>query len=255
MQEARTVAVEQGALATTANIDLQIASNLGGGFQTDECLRTAERCAALARRWRLGSMLPIAQVIAASAHGIAGRRSEMERLIAQALAGDVDDEVRSLVRGRCRGMVALLDEDRAAALAEFDAAMDHVRAIPAATLRPWFGLWALLRTVHGRDGAQARAEAREHVSDGSHTTAALMDFAEAVASGRDGDPTTASSLVAAANRILAPVADCYSGYHQLALRLTAEAALDGCAEVTYPIALPVDPRVHRSSSYPERSTT
>jgi len=44
-------------------------------------------------------MLPIAQVIAASAHGISGRRSEMERLIAEALAGNVDDEVRSLVRG------------------------------------------------------------------------------------------------------------------------------------------------------------
>jgi DNA-binding CsgD family transcriptional regulator len=80
--------------------------------------------------------------------------------------------------------------------------------------------------MHGRDGAQARAEAQEHVPVGSHTTAALMDFAEAVASGRDGDATTASSLVAAANRTLAPVADCYSGYHQLALRLTAEAALD-----------------------------
>lgn len=37
-------------------------------------------------------MLPIAQVIAASAHGISGRRSEMERLIAEALAGNVDDK-------------------------------------------------------------------------------------------------------------------------------------------------------------------
>src|SRR6201986_3219102 len=93
MVQARAVAVEQGALATTANIDLQIASNLGGGFQVDECLQAAERCIDLARRWRLGSMLPIAQVIAASAHGIAGRRPEMEELIAQALAGEVDDEV------------------------------------------------------------------------------------------------------------------------------------------------------------------
>ena len=226
MQKARAVAVEQGALASTANIDLQIASNLGGGFQVDECLQAAERCADLARRWRLGSMLPIAQVVAASAHGIAGRRSEMEHLIAQALAGDVDDEVRLLVRGRCRAIVALLDEDHEAALAEFDAAMDLVRATPAPTLRPWFALWALLRTVHDRDGAQARAKARGHTPVGSRTGEALIDFAEAVARGRDGDPTTASGLVSAACRTLAPVANCYSGYHQLALRVTGEAALD-----------------------------
>jgi DNA-binding CsgD family transcriptional regulator len=226
MQQARAVAVEQGALATTANIDLQIASNLGGGFQVDECLQAAERCMDLARRWRLGSMLPIAQVIAACAHGIAGRRPEMERLIAQALAGDVDDEVRSLVRGRCRGIVALLDEDHATALAEFDAAMDHVRAMPAPTLRPWFALWALLRTVQDRGGAQARVEARGHVPLGSRTTEALMDLAEAVARGREGDATTATALVVAAGHTLAPVADCYAGYHQLALRLTAEAALE-----------------------------
>ena len=226
MQRARVVAVEQGALATTANIDLQIAGNLGGGFRAEECLQAAQRCADLARRWRLGSMLPIAQVIAASAHGIAGRRAEMENLIAHALAGDVDDEVRLLVRGRCRAIIALLDEDHATALAEFDAAMDLVRATPAPTLRPWFALWALLHTVHDRDGAQARAEARGYVPVGSHTTAALMDFAEAVAEGRYGDPTTASALVVAANRTLAPVSECYAGYHRLALRLTAEAALD-----------------------------
>jgi DNA-binding CsgD family transcriptional regulator/tetratricopeptide (TPR) repeat protein len=226
MVQARAVAVEQGALATTANIDLQIASNLGGGFRVDECLQVAERCADLARRWRLGSMLPIAQVVAASAHGIAGRRPEMEQLIAQALEGDVDDEVRLLVRGRCRAIVALLDEDHATALAEFDAAMDLVRATPAPTLRPWFALWALLRTVHERDGAQARAEVRRQMPAGTPTGEALMDFAEAVARGRAGEPSIASALVSAADRTLAPVADCYSGYHQLALRLTAEAALD-----------------------------
>ena len=226
MQQARAVAVEQGALATIANIDLQIASNLLGGFQVDECLQAAQRCAELARHWRLGSMLPIAQVVAASAHGVAGRRGEMERLIAQALAGEVDDEVRLLVRGRCRAIVALLDEDHEAALEEFDAAMGLVQATAAPTLRPWFALWALLRTVHDRDAEQARAEARGHVPVGSHTSAALMDFAEAVARGRDGDPVTASALVTAACRTLAPVAECYAGYHQLALRVTAEAALD-----------------------------
>jgi hypothetical protein len=172
-------------------------------------------------------MLPIAQqLIAASAHGIAGRRHEMDQLIARALAGDVDDEVRLLVRGRCRAIVALLDEDHATALAEFDAAMDIVRAMPAPALRPWFALWALLRTMHEGDGAQARAEARSHTPAGAHTTAALIDFAEAVAKGRDGDPSTASALVVAACRTLTPIAYCYSGYHQLALRLTAEAALD-----------------------------
>lgn len=80
--------------------------------------------------------------------------------------------------------------------------------------------------MYGRDGAQARAEARRYTPAGAHTTAALIDFAEAVARGRDGDPTTASALVFAADRTLTPVASCYGGYHQLALRLTAEAALD-----------------------------
>jgi DNA-binding CsgD family transcriptional regulator len=150
----------------------------------------------------------------------------MERLIAEALGGDVDDEVRSLVHGRCRGIVALLDEDQSTALAEFDVAMDLVRAMPAPTLRPWFALWAMLRTVHDRDGAQARAEARAYTPVGSHTTMALIDLAEAVCRGRDGDPIAATALVSAACRTLAPVADCYAGYHQLAMRITAESAVE-----------------------------
>jgi DNA-binding CsgD family transcriptional regulator len=226
MRQTRAIAVEQGALATTANIDLQIASNLGSGFRVDECLEAAQRCADLARRWRLGSMLPIAQVIAASAHGLAGRRPVMERLLAEVLAGDVDDEVRSIIRGRCRGILALLDEDHTAALRELDAAMDLVRPLPSPALRPWFALWALMRTVHERDGAPARAEARRLTPVGARPVEALLDFAEAVAAGRDGDPITATELASAADAALVPVADCIAGYHQLARRLVAEAAID-----------------------------
>ena len=48
--------------ATAANIDLQIASNLATGFRVEECLEAAERRLDVARRWRLGTMLPAAQV-------------------------------------------------------------------------------------------------------------------------------------------------------------------------------------------------
>ena len=157
MRQARVVAVEQGALATAANIDLQIASNLGGGFRVEECLQAAERCIDVARRWRLGSMLPIARVVAASAHGIAGRRPRMERMIAQALDESSDDDLLVMVRGRCRGMLALLDEEHSRAQREFVAAIELARGLPSPTLRPWFGVWAVLRTVYDRDDRRGGA--------------------------------------------------------------------------------------------------
>lgn len=226
LRQARVVAVEQGALATAANIDLQIASNLGSGFLVDECLEAAQRCADLSRRWRLGLMLPIAQVIAASAHGLAGRRPTMERLITQALADDTDDEVRSMVLGRCRGVLALVDEDHPAALRHFDAAMELVGRLPSPALRPWFALWAVLRTVHGPDGAHARAVVRRLTPTGSRPVEALLDLAEAVDQGRQGDTRAASELARNAEAVLVPVADCIAGYHHLARRLVAESALD-----------------------------
>ena len=193
----------------------------------DECLQAAQRCAELARHWRLGSMLPIAQVVAASAHGVAGRRAEMERLIAQALAGEVDNEVRLLVRGRCRAIVALLDEDHEAALEEFDAAMSLVQATPAPTLRPWFARWALLRTVHDRDasagqgastGACAGRVAHHRGADGLRGGRGQGKGRRSGHGVRAGHrrlphPRTSGRLLRGAD-------------YQLALRVTAEAALD-----------------------------
>jgi DNA-binding CsgD family transcriptional regulator len=231
MRRARAVAVDQGALAVAADIDLQVAANLGGGFRVDECLELAQRCAELARRWRLGTVLPAARVVAAYAHGLAGRRAEMERLLAETLAGDVDDDLRATIRGRCRGLLALLDEDHPRALRELDAAMELVRGLRSPTLRPWFGVWAVLRTVHDRAGAQARAEARRLTPAGARPVEALLNLAEAVSRGRAGDRAAATELAAAADAALVPVAECVAGYHQLARRLVAEAALaDGWGE-------------------------
>lgn len=231
MRRARAVAMDQGALAVAADIDLQIAANLAGGFRVDECLQLAQRCAELARRWRLGTVLAAAQVVAAYAHGLAGRRPEMELLLAETLAGDVDDDIRAMARGRCRGLLALLDEDHPRALRELDAAMDLVRGLRSPTLRPWFALWGILRTVQDREGGQARAEARRLTPIGARPLEALLDLADAVACGRAGDRRAATDLSRAAEAALAPVEECFAGYHQLARRLVAEAALaDGWGE-------------------------
>jgi len=92
LEQARELAVTQGALALTATLDLQIAAGLNKQFRADEALAAARRSADASRRFRLAT-LPMALIFQATAHAVRGEEGPMEDRIAEAVAlapGDQD---------------------------------------------------------------------------------------------------------------------------------------------------------------------
>ena len=85
LQQARELAVTQGALALTATLDLQIAAGLNKQFRADEALAAARRSADASRRFRLAT-LPMALIFQATAHAIRGEQEAMEARIAEAVS-------------------------------------------------------------------------------------------------------------------------------------------------------------------------
>src|SRR5262249_56621841 len=104
-------AVAQGALCLAAVVDLTMAAGLIKRFSADEALATATRCADSSRRFHLIA-LPEALVFQAAAHAMRGEREEMEACLAEAIElAPQDSHVLGSAWGRCRAIVAMLDED------------------------------------------------------------------------------------------------------------------------------------------------
>jgi len=95
LEQARELAVAQGALALVATLDLQIAAGLNKQFRADEALAVARRSADASRRFHLAT-LPMALIFQATAHAIRGEEGPMEDRIAEA------GRARPRRRGRAR---------------------------------------------------------------------------------------------------------------------------------------------------------
>lgn len=225
LQEARHLAYQAGALATAANLDLHCAMVLAFRFDAEEGLVAARRSAELARRLRLGLLLPMALIRQAECHAVAGDRTQMERAIALALVhGDSDPDVAAGAWGQCRALSSLLAENRGRALVQLDRAMGFVGGRPG-TL-PWVfrGLWVLVHAVEDT-AAEAAQVAFEH----SGVTArpihrAFLGYARAVTLGRNGRPDTAADAFRMAQVDMELAGE--GGAVHLARRLVAEAAIE-----------------------------
>jgi DNA-binding CsgD family transcriptional regulator/tetratricopeptide (TPR) repeat protein len=213
LEEARREALAAGAISMVAMVDLQLAATYSARGQAGLTLAAAARCEEASRRFGLSS-LPVSLALQAVAHGFSGNRTAMEAAAAQARAigGDRDTvEMTTLANG-----VALyhLGEGRLPeALETMDRAMDVLRAEGGA--HDWTGRWALLRTVTGVGGAQARDECRRLSFDTAMSRATLR-AADSVAAGREGGD--AASIFAAADRALGRIE---SGFTRSLARLLA----------------------------------
>jgi DNA-binding CsgD family transcriptional regulator len=223
LHEARILAAEAGALSTAATIDLQLAGYSLVSFDVAGCLDAARRCQDAARRWSLGLLLAVALGYEARAYAIAGDRAAMERAIAGAVAvGRPEPQVHSNAWSS-RAMFRLLREDHDGAIAAYDTAVSFDRRTPMVPIRGYWGEWALLRTVHDRDGDQARDEARMHTPAGDVLNEAMIGYGDAAAAGRSGSCGEAEVLFAAA-RAKISIGRTYQARRHLAERLVA-----GCA--------------------------
>jgi DNA-binding CsgD family transcriptional regulator len=222
--QARDLAVEVGALALVATLDLQIAAGLVKQFRAAEGLAAARRSAEASRRLTLAT-LPMALVLQAAAYAQRGEVSRMEECLTEAVRLAPDDlDVQGSAWGHCRAVVSLLAEDRARALAEMATGAAFLHRSPATVAPPFLGLRVLLLAVDGGT-AEAAAEA-ERVRGGGATrhriVASLLGYADAVLLGRAGRADEAMARFTGTDAEPGPLV---AWYRQYARRLTAEAAL------------------------------
>lgn len=219
LERARSLAVDAGVLGLAATLDVQIAAGLLHR-DVDRALSYAVRSADLARRLRADRLWATAVYFQAIVHSHRMESEEVERCVQEALSLAPDDlDVNAGIWGAVRAHEALLTDDRERLADCLDKAIDYLRRSPSTTPTPIRGLWALVRTVDGRDGANARDESRP--SSVNWENAALLGYAEAVEAGRRGRRRDADRLLAAADTALA---DLPWWRHRVRL-LVADAAL------------------------------
>lgn len=215
LQEARALAVAQGALATAAVVDVQMTAALAVRDDPEPAVVSARRAAELARRYRLHQTLAAAVALEAHAHARAGRAEEMQRCIREALAlapGSPDVEIKTSFAA---AFLALRDDDL------FEARRQLAASVALASTGPGAGLLALL---HQLDDSLEDTPTSGAAEEPVHFLArAFQRYAAAVAAGRGGQGKAAAALVAEGDRTLGD----HEWLRQLGRRLLAEAALAG----------------------------
>jgi predicted ATPase/DNA-binding CsgD family transcriptional regulator len=205
LEEARRDAIEAGALATGALVDLQLAAVHNERGDPNAALTAARHAADTARRLGLAT-LPMSLAQQAMAHARSGHRARMEQAAAAARATGQDVEnVDISLWGNAFAIYHLGRNDLPAAAAALDKALEGIRDLPGVAY-PFPGLWALIRTVLDEKGEQARDEVRALPFD-TPVSQDLLAAADAVAAGRTGDPLVAAALFETADAALA----CYEG--------------------------------------------
>jgi DNA-binding CsgD family transcriptional regulator len=226
LEAARVEALAAGALATAANVDLQIAAWRFNRFELDAGLANARRAGDLARRLRLDRLQAVAAMFESVGHALAGRATEMESAIEAALGLAAEDpEINGLILAQIRAILSFVAEDRNRATGELEQGIAVLRSTQATA--PNWGLWALVRTLDDRDGDAARAEVRARGLTVYRLIRGPVECAEAVAAGRTGRAAEADACFAAGDEALAP----YPWHRHHIRRLVAEAAIaDGWGE-------------------------
>jgi hypothetical protein len=142
--------VLQGALATAAVVDVQIAAALVIGDDPEAGAVAARRSAELARRYRLDQTLAAAVALEAYAHARRARRTEMQRCIDEALTfalGVPDIEAKT---STAAALLSLVQEDQAAARRHLCAGLGAVYRMGGNhSAVPGIGLLALVCQLDG----------------------------------------------------------------------------------------------------------
>jgi DNA-binding CsgD family transcriptional regulator len=213
------VAVRIGALDTAASVLI----NLAGLYVMTDVIPEALAAAGQARQ--LAAPLGATQAVAAAtaieavAHGLAGRRADMERGLRRAVELAPDDaDIAAYATGGARGVVALLFEERAEALAAFARAREL--GVPIRAADPWHT--ALLVLAVQGDATVSEVEAEQaRATVGARFPDTWLGYAHAVTLAAAGDPRGAEAAFRKAER----AASRYPLFRAIGLRLAAEAAL------------------------------
>ncbi|WP_016699815.1 helix-turn-helix transcriptional regulator [Actinoalloteichus spitiensis] len=225
LAHARVEALRVGALPLAVNVDAILA--LDTVLRGDHEVAEHRLDAVLADATRLHLTAVVRYVLMARAVLAAHRadRPGMDRELAEfARHGGPGSQEQPLALGLARAVCALVEEDHAAAGAEFAAVLAAQAENPTTFfLAGQHGLHLLLRVVAGDAGWAEHAEVTAAPAGGMRWNRQFVLLATAVLHGRDGDAGRAED---AARRAL-DAAEPYPLGRALGLRLVAEAAHEG----------------------------
>jgi DNA-binding CsgD family transcriptional regulator/tetratricopeptide (TPR) repeat protein len=201
LAEARRTADEFGALSTGAVIDLQLSAAFIFRFALVEASEHARSALAISERLGLAKARAIVLLFLGEIHALRREREEMERFLALAGSAAPDDpEIEGSAWAGGRGMIALLDDDRAAALQALGRGISILDTLPQQGPASYRGLWPLLLAADDDTRAAAAiADARRLGVTVNRANRGLLGYANAILAGRAGDRQRAADLARAAD--------------------------------------------------------
>jgi DNA-binding NarL/FixJ family response regulator len=184
-----TEAVARLALSASAQLQADVALSL----------EHADAGLALARRYRLGQLVPAILIMKAAALALRGDTARMEAMLAEA-EPIVDDEATEVIAtaAQARAVCALATDDLRGATAHLAAAAERARTSSPTVLLPMLVMYPLVAAVQGEDPRPLVDAVVRHGHDCTvPMVAGLLAAADAVRAGRHGDPAATTTLVAA----------------------------------------------------------
>ena len=223
LAEARQSADELGALSTRAVIDLQLTAAFMLRFALAPAAGHARSALAISERLGLAKVRAIVLLFLGEIHALRREREEMERFLALAdSAAPGDPEIEGSAWAGGRGMIALLEDDRAGAVQALGRGICVLDTLPQQGPAPYRGLWPLLLAATGDPRAAGAIEgARRLGVTVNRANRGMLAYADAVLAGRAGDLRQASETARAADGDLVH----YPVWADLARLCAAEPAL------------------------------
>jgi DNA-binding CsgD family transcriptional regulator len=228
LHEARRLAEACGAPETEAVVRIALSAAAWYRADIDAQMTHGQAAIRLARRYRLGQLVPAAMIMLAGAHAQRADLNAMTAMLAQVepLIGDEPNEVIA-IGTQCRATYALVRDDLEKAFAELAAAAELGRNLSLTSPPPMLGMAALTLALHGQDPTELISDFRARNYHIIPQVAALLQAAEAVHTGQTGHLSTATEHMGNALRDLTPNAF----LRAIVARLVApHAATDGWGE-------------------------
>jgi DNA-binding CsgD family transcriptional regulator len=219
---ARLRDLNAGALGLAAGIELNLAAVLTMTASFDEASAVADAAGQTAGRLGLRPIEAASQMLLGLTAAYQGRRRDMDRRLAaaEALAPD-DADLRAGAWGLGRGMLALLEEDRPAAIRAFARARAEAPDQHARILDPFQGPELLLQALAGQVTAGQVEQAAASAVRAARWPQLWASTTLAIVRGAGGDQPGAGRALAAALE----AGERYPIFCAIAQRLAAEAAL------------------------------
>lgn len=196
LEDARSLAVESGAVSLVARIEIELARHRMWLMHLDEAKTFIDSALRACRPLALPS-LPDALLVRATLFALEGRSREMDRVIEEARRLVDRDGIEPVALGEAHAVLALVDEDGEKAREFLDQAASS--AVRHRHGSPWFlGVRGLLDVAVGD---QARSPERQ---PSNPVLEAYRLYAEAIAKGRDKNVDEADATFAQADELMPP---------------------------------------------------